>query len=679
MTAPAQPVGDNAAAVTAAVEAALASGATAAAVTAAVGGLAGVSKAMLAAIFRKNGFAKYVKDALADAARASKIRDPSERAVWNLAVKDQARIRGAYLVTAVVRLAKAYATKDPETIKAAEAREAKLYKAHAAAVKHREDQTGFVARAVKGQKPDKQGRILLGWHADDNKNQCARCAAADGKNFDALDPPPIGWPGWVHPHCYCKPGPVFPGGGSVDDVDPDLREQRDTSGLQFGRGSKLWRYWTTGKGTARYLGSPHPWTALRDALRDALLKEGVPAGQADGLATNIMLATPAGRAAFKAHHGGKKRSENVSETRSADAGKAILEYRAPSADKPDQPYGFTARAVNYGVADSYNTSWQRGVFAESLEKRLPPVVWGHDRNDPIGRVVGYRDNADGLDIDVELDDFDAVPRAKQAYAQLKSGTMDQFSFAFKRAEHEPDPQIRGCTRITKAGVDEFSVVLVGAVPGTHVTGIRSAPQPVLEFRDVNGGPGEADPMATLSAVDAALGGLAQELDAGDVQAARNFFSDAYSRLADLLYLLGRTPTAPDYSSGMYAADEGETREDAEVLALTREAQEDEVRARFDVLATAGKHGNHRSRLAAHTRASGNGKKPYGDVTYADPGYQKDKKKRYPLDTKAHVQSAWSYINKDSNAAQYSSEQLAKVKGAIKAAAKRFGIETSDAA
>lgn len=47
------------------------------------------------------------------------------------------------------------------------------------------------------------------------------------------------------------------------------------------------------------MASAHPWTTLRDAL----IKEGVPAEQADGLATNIMMATPAGRALFKAHHG----------------------------------------------------------------------------------------------------------------------------------------------------------------------------------------------------------------------------------------------------------------------------------------------------------------------------------------------------------------------------------------
>jgi len=66
-------------------------------------------------------------------------------------------------------------------------------------------------------------------------------------------------------------------------------------------------------------------------------------------------------------------------------------------------------------------------------------------------------------------------------------------------------------------------------------------------------------------------------------------------------------------------------------------------------------------------------KPYGNVTYADPGYQKDKKKRYPIDTAAHVRAAWSYINQGDNANLYTTAQLSRVKSRIKSAAKKFGI------
>lgn len=70
-------------------------------------------------------------------------------------------------------------------------------------------------------------------------------------------------------------------------------------------------------------------------------------------------------------------------------------------------------------------------------------------------------------------------------------------------------------------------------------------------------------------------------------------------------------------------------------------------------------------------------KPFGDVQYADPGYLDDKKKRYPLDTDAHVKAAWSYINQPKNAAQYSPKQLARIKQKIKAAMKRIGAKVSD--
>jgi hypothetical protein len=65
------------------------------------------------------------------------------------------------------------------------------------------------------------------------------------------------------------------------------------------------------------------------------------------------------------------------------------------------------------------------------------------------------------------------------------------------------------------------------------------------------------------------------------------------------------------------------------------------------------------------------KKPYGDVGYADPGYQEDKQKRYPVDTEAHVRAAWSYINRDKNAAAYSAADLGKVKGRIVGAWKKL--------
>lgn len=67
------------------------------------------------------------------------------------------------------------------------------------------------------------------------------------------------------------------------------------------------------------------------------------------------------------------------------------------------------------------------------------------------------------------------------------------------------------------------------------------------------------------------------------------------------------------------------------------------------------------------------KKPYGNVDYADPGYQSDGKARYPVDTAEHAKAAWDYINKSTNAGQYSPGQLQKVRSSIMAACNKFGI------
>jgi phage head maturation protease len=55
------------------------------------------------------------------------------------------------------------------------------------------------------------------------------------------------------------------------------------------------------------------------------------------------------------------------------------------------------------------------------------------------------------------------------------------------------------------------------------------------------------------------------------------------------------------------------------------------------------------------------------LDYADPGYQKDGRKRYPLDSARHIRAAWAYIHLPHNAARYSADQLAHIEARIAAA------------
>lgn len=62
------------------------------------------------------------------------------------------------------------------------------------------------------------------------------------------------------------------------------------SDLKYGRGSALWNYWTKGAGFAKWAGAVHKW----ETLHKLLLEAGVPAHEADGLTTNIIMATMPG-------------------------------------------------------------------------------------------------------------------------------------------------------------------------------------------------------------------------------------------------------------------------------------------------------------------------------------------------------------------------------------------------
>ncbi len=123
----------------------------------------------------------------------------------SLAKKANLRYRCAFIINALRRIAKA-----PDW-KTALKREISFWKAHTKASARRMT----VARRIDASR--KLYGDLLGWYATlDNRTDPA-CRAADHRNFHALQPPVIGYPGSVHPRCRCLPGPPFPGAKMVGD------------------------------------------------------------------------------------------------------------------------------------------------------------------------------------------------------------------------------------------------------------------------------------------------------------------------------------------------------------------------------------------------------------------------------------------------------------------------------
>lgn len=143
-----------------------------------------------------------------------------------------------------------------------------------------------------------------------------------------------------------------------------------------------------------------------------------------------------------------------------------------------------ATVLRYDVIDEYGTEFAPETFLESLAHRMPRIVWAHDWSDPIGRWLGFENVRDDLGIRLDLtgqldmgmrsDGAPAVPRAHQAFEQLDSGTIDQFSVGFRISD--ADVVMRDgqeILRFTRGDLDEASLVIVGAVPGTELLSVRS--------------------------------------------------------------------------------------------------------------------------------------------------------------------------------------------------------------
>jgi HK97 family phage prohead protease len=141
---------------------------------------------------------------------------------------------------------------------------------------------------------------------------------------------------------------------------------------------------------------------------------------------------------------------------------------------------FSAVAVRYNTIDDYQTVFAPGCFADSLQRRRPTITWGHDWSEPIGRVVSFEDTPEALIIHARLSDPEAVPRARQAMAQLRDGDIDDVSVGFSIDDSSDTKEEKGVVTFLRATLNEVACVLRGAVPGAKVLAIRSAPGMVIE-------------------------------------------------------------------------------------------------------------------------------------------------------------------------------------------------------
>lgn len=117
--------------------------------------------------------------------------------------------RAAFVLNAARRIAKGLKAGQP--LKDLIDHEQMLWHLHQSATSRRLLMAkGVDAAAQQWGTPSPAG-TLLGWYALIDGRTDGSCIAANGTNFYAEVPPMIGYPGSVHPHCRCRPGPAHVG------------------------------------------------------------------------------------------------------------------------------------------------------------------------------------------------------------------------------------------------------------------------------------------------------------------------------------------------------------------------------------------------------------------------------------------------------------------------------------
>lgn len=157
----------------------------------------------------------------------------------------------------------------------------------------------------------------------------------------------------------------------------------------------------------------------------------------------------------------------------------------------------------FNNVDAYGDVIEQGAFAKSLKKKLPKGVWMHNWDEPIAKTLEAREDPHGLYIKGQL--ILEVEKAREAYALMKNGVIDEFSIGFYINDQEYD-EVNNVRRIKEITLIEWSPVLAGANPDTELISVKAAEAPVEGGKPAD--EQEANPPAESA-------GEAGETDEGD--------------------------------------------------------------------------------------------------------------------------------------------------------------------
>ena len=117
--------------------------------------------------------------------------------------------------------------------------------------------------------------------------------------------------------------------------------------------------------------------------------------------------------------------------------RADFAFQQIRADLQDTDYGVVeGYASVFGNVDSYGTTIANGAFQSTLADGLSKVkvLWNHDWDNPIGKVLEAREDSNGLFVKCQFSL--GVEKAKEVFTLIKDQVIDSFSIGFNILDYE---------------------------------------------------------------------------------------------------------------------------------------------------------------------------------------------------------------------------------------------------
>lgn len=131
---------------------------------------------------------------------------------------------------------------------------------------------------------------------------------------------------------------------------------------------------------------------------------------------------------------------------------------------------FSGYGSVFGVVDSYKEVVVSGAFRESLEGRVPSLLWQHRSGEPIGVYTKVSEDNVGLHVEGKL--ALKTARGAEAYELLKMGAISGLSIGYVTREDSYD-KVSGVRTLKKLDLWEVSLVTFPANDSARVATVKS--------------------------------------------------------------------------------------------------------------------------------------------------------------------------------------------------------------